>query len=123
MIFVFGSNEAGIHGAGAADYALKHKGAIWGCGVGAAGQSYALPTKDYVIRTLPYESVKKYIVHFLDFAASHPDLEFQITRIGCGLAGFKDSKIAPLFLPAPSNCLFDTAWKTYLPNARFWGTF
>lgn len=123
MIFVFGSNEAGIHGAGAADYALKRKGAIWGHGEGIAGQSYAIPTKDHVIRTLPYESVKKYVVHFLDIARRHPELEFQVTRIGCGLAGFEDSEIAPLFTSAPSNCLFDTAWKTYLLDARFWGTF
>lgn len=123
MIFVYGSNEAGIHGAGAADYAYKHKGAIWGWGNGCAGQSYAIPTKDFAIRTLPYESVKKYVNQFIDFAIRHPELKFQITRIGCGLAGLTDSEIAPLFAKAPSNCFFDTAWKSFLPTVSFWGTF
>lgn len=124
MIFVFGSNEAGIHGAGAARTAYNKYGAVWGYGVGLAGQSYAIPTKDGAIRTLPRESVKKYVVQFRDFAESHPVLQFQVTRIGCGLAGFRDAEIAPLFYAAPPNCLFDSEWTSYLhPTAQFWGTF
>lgn len=123
MIFVFGSNESGIHGAGAAAYAYKSKGAVWGIGFGHLGMSFAIPTKNRQIETLPLLSVRNYVVRFLEYAEGHQYLKFQITRIGCGLAGFKDSEIAPLFADAPSNCLFDTAWKPFLPNKAFWGTF
>lgn len=123
MIFVFGSNEAGIHGAGAALIAHRQHGAVWNRGFGHLGNSYAIPTKDGGIQTLPVDSVKDHVERFLLYATQHDYLEFKVTRIGCGLAGFTDSDIAPLFLDAPSNCFFDTAWKTFLPNAQFWGTF
>lgn len=123
MIFVFGSNEAGVHGAGAARYALNSQGAIYGKGVGMAGNSYALPTKDRQIRTLPLSKVKGYVDDFINFATANPHLEFKVTRIGCGLAGFRDVQIAPLFTNAPSNCLFDSAWSEHLSAPRkYWGT-
>jgi len=123
MIFVFGSNLAGIHGAGAAREALRHYGAVYGEGRGAQGNSYAIPTKDEVLQTLPLRIVEVYIWAFLCHARAHPKQDFQVTRIGCGLAGFYDAEIAPLFALAPDNCLFDAAWKRYLPEMRFWGTF
>jgi hypothetical protein len=123
MIFVFGSNEAGIHGAGAAKYAYENKGAVWQVGFGYHGESFAIPTKDYAIQTLPLAEVKEYVDMFLTFVENHPELEFQVTRIGCGLAGFKDIDIAPLFRDASCNCLFDAAWDQYLDNKRCWGTF
>lgn len=124
MIFVFGSNEAGIHGAGAAARAYKSEGAVWGIGFGHLGNSFAIPTKDRQIETLQLETVREYAVRFLDYAENHTYLKFQVTRIGCGLAGFTDAEIAPLFADAPSNCYFDTAWKPFLPpTAKFWGTF
>lgn len=123
MIFVFGSNEAGIHGAGAARYAEQFKGAKYRYGVGLVGQSYAIPTKDMRIITLPIEKIASYVDEFIKIAEQRQDLEFQVTRIGCGLAGYEDSDTAPLFQLAPCNCFFDTAWKDYLgPNAQFWGT-
>jgi hypothetical protein len=124
MIFVFGSNEAGIHGGGAARTAHQKYGAVMGEGWGFTGKAFALPTKDRNIETLPLEKVADYVKRFLWLAELHPQLEFQVTRIGCGLAGFGDEEIAPLFANHPSNCLFDEAWKTYLPSTtRFWGTF
>jgi hypothetical protein len=123
MIFVFGSNEAGIHGAGAAKYARQYRGAFQGQGYGLSGRSFAIPTKDKHIRTLPLAEVATYIHKFLIYARQNPQLEFQITRIGCGLAGFSDNDIAPLFASAPDNCYFDNAWKTYLPSKKFWGSF
>lgn len=108
MVFVFGSNLSGIHGAGAARFALLYKGAVMGIGKGHVGDSYALPTKDLVIRTLPLDRVKAYVDQFLEYARLHPELEFEVTRVGCGLAGFMDSQIAPLFKGAPANCHLPT---------------
>lgn len=125
MIFVFGSNQAGRHGAGAARYAYVHKGAKLGVAVGLCGNSYAIPTKDYaVLKTLSLDLIKSYIDDFIQDAKRHPHLKFQVTCIGCGLAGLKHEKIAPMFFDAPANCFFDMLWEQYLPKtAKFWGTF
>lgn len=113
-IFVFGSNLAGRHGAGAAKYARQHYGAIYGQGIGLQGDSYAIPTKDYNIETLPLSEIKRYVDMFLDFAKNHPKLEFQLTRIGCGLAGYKDDQIAPMFVGLPRNVTVPEEWVYYL---------
>lgn len=102
-IFVFGSN-AGVHGAGSARHALDHCGAEWGVGVGLRGSSYAIPTKDSNIRTMPLEAIEPYVADFLAFAREHPEMQFDVVAIGCGLAGFKPSQIAPMFAGAPGNC-------------------
>lgn len=102
-IFVFGSNLAGRHGKGAALFAKNYRGAVYGQGEGLQGQSYALPTKDLKINTLPLDSVKKHVDKFLEFARMHPELEFELTPIGCGLAGYTPKQIAPMFEDAPSN--------------------
>lgn len=104
MIFVFGSNLAGRHGKGAALYARLHHGAIYGQGVGRQGNSYAIPTKDERLRTLDLVTIDGYVEAFLEYAEAHPELEFQVTAIGCGLAGYKPRNIAPMFLGAPDNC-------------------
>lgn len=91
-VFVFGSNLAGHHGGGAARVALKKFGAIMGQGVGLQGQSYAIPTMQGGV-----ETIKPYVDEFISFAKTHPELKFYVTRIGCGIAGFKDEEIAPLF--------------------------
>jgi hypothetical protein len=113
-IFVFGSNLAGRHGKGAALHARRNCGAIYGQGTGRQGQSYAIPTKDKQIRTLPLYLIAAYVGDFLFYANSHPELQFVVTRIGCGLAGYRDEQIAPMFKGAPSNCRFDPAWAPYL---------
>ena len=112
-IFVFGSNLAGHHGGGAACVAMDRFGAIWGQGVGLQGQSYAIPTMQGGV-----ETIKPYVDEFIEFARSHNELFFLVTRIGCGIAGFRDSDIAPLFkeamkvdnicLPKPFACLLMT---------------
>ena len=94
-IFVFGSNLAGMHGAGAAYQAFQKFGAVMGCGVGHRGQSYAIPTMQGGV-----ETIKHYVDEFISYAKSHPDLFFYVTRIGCGIAGFRDKEIAPLFKDA-----------------------
>ena len=96
-VFVFGSNLQGYHGGGAARVALSKFGAIWGQGVGLQGQSYAIPTMQGGV-----ETIKPYVDQFIDFAKEHTELFFYVTRIGCGIAGFKDRDIAPLFKDAMS---------------------
>jgi len=123
MIFVFGSNLAGIHGGGAALYAHKKLGAEWGVGEGLTGTCYALPTKDEKIESRTLKEVASSVRGFVMYACLHPELRFQVSRIGCGLAGFFDEDIAPMFADAPDNCEFDSAWEPWLPGRKFWGTF
>ena len=94
-VFVFGSNLSGMHGGGAAKVALEAFGAIWGQGVGLQGQSYGIPTMQGGVDT-----IKPFVDEFISFARQHPELFFYVTRIGCGIAGFQDREIAPLFAMA-----------------------
>lgn len=138
MIFVFDSNLAGIHGAGAAAFAAQQRGAKYGASVGRTGQCYAIPTKgikqvrcdnNMHLRTvvgapLQLHTIRIFVDEFIAYAMQHPEYQFQITAIGCGLAGFKHEEMAKLFVEAPKNCWFDTAWRPYLgSNANFWGSF
>jgi hypothetical protein len=111
MIFVFGSNLAGVHGAGAAKFAHEHHGAEYGVGVGRTGNAYAIPTKDERIKTLPLDRIALYVSEFLDYARAHPDLEFEVTKIGCGLAGYREYQIRPMFAGSPLNCHLPDWWR------------
>lgn len=123
MIFVFGSNEAGIHGAGAARTAHISHGAKLHQGFGPAGLSFAIPTKDWRIQTLPLDEIEHYVNRFIEYARSQTST-FQVTAIGCGLAGYRHDHIAPLFRAAPLNCQFDLAWKPILGEEFiYWGSF
>ncbi len=94
-VFVFGSNLEGMHGGGAAWVAFQKFGAVLGCGVGLRGQSYAIPTMQGGV-----ETIKPYVDEFIVFARKHAELFFYVTRIGCGIAGFREKEIAPLFANA-----------------------
>lgn len=109
-IFVFGSNKAGRHGKGAALYARNNCGAIYGQGEGLQGHSYAIPTKDEKLRTLELMEIAEGINRFKEFAASHPEFQFEVTPIGCGLAGYLRSQILPFLLDMPVNCFFSESW-------------
>ena len=104
-IFVFGSNLAGHHKGGAARAANMKFGAEWGVGVGLTGHAYAIPTMQGGVGT-----IKPYVDEFIEFAKAHSELKFLVTRIGCGIAGFKDEQIAPLFQKALS------VFNIYLPK-------
>ena len=106
-IFVFGSNLRGMHAGGAARAAYHKFGAVMGQGVGLQGQSYAIPTMQGGV-----ETIKPYVDEFIDFARQHPELTFLVTRIGCGIAGFRDEEIAPLFTEAHelSNVVLPPNW-------------
>ena len=106
-IFVFGSNLGGMHGGGAANAAYRKFGAIIGQGVGLQGQSYAIPTMQGGV-----ETIKPYVDEFIEFAKGHPELTFLVTRIGCGIAGFMDEEISPLFEKAHDveNIVLPEGW-------------
>lgn len=130
MIFVFGSNKSGIHGAGAAKFAHKKYNAKWGVGEGITGgpgtMCYALPTKGFKIEFIPLEEVQHSVNRFIEAAEywALRSAEFQVTQVGCGLGGFTKEEIAPLFKAAPDNCLFDDEWKPILGDRfRYWGTY
>lgn len=119
-IFVFGSNLAGRHGAGAAKAAMQHYGAVYGCGLGRRGRSYAIPTKDRALRTMPLERIAHYVQHFLAHAECEPGLVFVVTRVGCGLAGYTNEEIAVLFREAPENVILPPEWEVALPFTPNW---
>lgn len=114
MIFVFGSNLAGRHGKGAALCALREHGAVYGIGEGRTGNAYAIPTKDRALRTLPLAAIQVHVDWFIRYALSYPDLKFQVTPIGTGLAGYRHEDIAPMFRDAPRNCKFPDEWAPLL---------
>jgi hypothetical protein len=117
-VFVFGSNLAGRHGKGAALWAKRHHGAIYGQGEGYQGNSYAIPTKDENLRTLPLREIERGVRVFLAFARSRPDLQFHVTPIGCGLAGYRPDQIAPMFRDAPSNAVMPEELTPVRPEKR-----
>lgn len=110
-VFVFGSNSLGIHGTGTAKFAALYRGAGPGIGEGFFGHSYAIPVKEQPHAEMELDQVKANIATFLSFAKKSPELDFYVTRIGCGRAGFDDDVIAPLFMEAPSNCLLPGLWE------------
>ena len=107
-VFVFGSNLAGMHGGGAARIAYEQFGAEWGVGVGATGQCYAIPTMQGGV-----ETIRPYVDEFIQYAKSHPEKVFLVTRIGCGIAGFRDDEIATLFAAAQAlpNVALPEGWR------------
>lgn len=110
-IFVFGSNLAGRHGKGAALEAREKWGAEYGVGEGRTGDAYAIPTKDGALRTRPLGNIELSVERFVAYAKEHPELEFVVSRVGCGLAGYTDEEIAPLFAGAPANCELPPGWR------------
>ena len=99
-VFVFGSNTEGMHTGGAARMAMNW-GAIYGKAFGLQGKTFAIPTVDYTRSgKMSVDEIKKYVDEFLDFTIKNKDKKFLVTEIGCGIAGFKVSEIAPLFRKA-----------------------
>lgn len=141
MIFVFGSNLQGIHGKGAALVARLRYGAISGVGEGLMSapsgkwSCYALPTKFSPTMPMSLDTIRTHVDRFINVAKLWEGiLEFQVTQVGCGLGGYMPEHIAPMFLKAPPNCLFDDAWRPIMESKesgqrndgifdfRYWGT-
>lgn len=101
VIFVFGSNLAGRHGRGSALEARRHWGAVYGVGRGRTGRAYAIPTKGYAMEVLPLHEIQGYVDEFIQYVEKHSSnlYYFKVVKIGCGLAGYKESDIIPMFEP------------------------
>lgn len=110
-IFVFGSNEAGVHGKGAALTAKDFFNAETGVGFGPTGQAYAIPTKDKNITTLDIPKIDQYVSMFILYALQHPDKKFIVTRIGWELAGYTDIIMSKMFVNVSDNVLLPIEWK------------
>ena len=113
-IFVFGSNLSGIHGAGAAKAAFEDYGARWHVGFGPQGNSFAIPTKDWDIETLPLPTITVFVDLFKDYARLNDDFKFRLTAIGCGLAGYAPADIGPMFKGVTSNVVLPLEFMPYV---------
>lgn len=115
-VFVFGSNLAGIHGAGAALLAKQEYGAVQGKGFGFYGQSYAIPTKNENIISLDMFSITAWVEEFIKFVNEHPEKNFFLTAVGCGLAHKSHKEMSELFTPLRNhdNISFPDVWEKYL---------
>jgi len=118
LVFVFGSNLAGRHGKGAALTAAKEYGAAYGVGRGPTGWAYAIPTKTESLGIRTLREIQQDVREFVAFANNNMHIEFKLTRIGCGLAGYKDHDIATMFVGIGSNVIIDPLWSVYLPEQR-----
>lgn len=110
-IFVFGSNKNGHHLGGAAQQAFRQFGAVWNMGFGFQGQSFAIPTLDEKLEKLSIDELKVFVNQFIGLAKNNLNNNFLVTEIGCGIAGFKQEEIAPLF----KECI--NAYNVYLPES------
>jgi len=111
QIFVFGSNLAGRHGAGSAKEAVEKHGARYGRGRGYCGNSYAIPTKGHNLEVLSLKEIGVYVDVFRMFAMFNHDMVFNVVKIGCGLAGYTEDQIKPLFRNMPKNVNLPEGWR------------
>jgi len=116
VVFVFGSNLAGRHGAGSALHAAQVWGAKYGVGIGRTGNAYAIPTKDGDLKTLPLDFIQYYVKAFLKYAADRPAVVFRVAAIGCGLAGYTPEEIAPMFKGATMNVQLPKEFAPWVPS-------
>lgn len=123
-IFVFGSNEGGIHGAGAALTARNSYDMPLGKSYGHYGKAFAIPTKDEYFQVLSLQTIRAYVGGFIAYARAHKRQNFLVTAIGTGLSGLSHMDMANMFSDAPDNCYFDEVWRPYLGDLfKYWGTY
>lgn len=113
-VFVFGSNLAGQHDSGAARVAAQHFEAVTGVGRGWAGQTFAIPTLNEHLQQMPLSQIEHYVDDFKIYAKNHPKIKYFLTALGCGIAGYKVSEIAPLFKGIHSNVIFPESFRPYI---------
>ena len=123
IIFVFGSNPEGRHGAGAAKYARMYFGAVYGQGEGLQGNSYAIPTKDLRVtanhgyKSISPDRIKDSVRRMYDCAREHPDKRFMVAYRNTyrpSLNGYTGIEMIRIFLdagPIPENVWFSDEWK------------
>lgn len=111
QIFVFGSNLAGLHEGGAARQAFEDFGAQWGVGEGPSGRTYAFPTLTADFQQVSDLQLQESLACFYRYAIAHPNLEFILTKVGVGIAGFPEEKMRQLFEHAPANVIEPRDWR------------
>ena len=101
-IFVYGSNQYSIHGAGSAKMAKDKFGAIYkDVPMGLCGQSYGIITKSFNDVSVNLEFIYLQVKTLYCFAMLRPELTFYVTKIGTALAGFSIEEIANIFTSIP----------------------
>lgn len=123
VIFVFGSNPEGRHGAGAAKVAREKFGAIYGQGEGLQGNAYALPTKDLRVkenkgyRSISKEQIVNNIRKMYRTAMQNPNKKFMVGYRNAinemSLNGYTGGEMIDMFIEAgniPSNVFFSEEW-------------
>ena len=123
VIFVFGSNPEGRHGAGAAKTAHYQFGAQYGVGEGLTGNAYALPTKDLRVkenrsfRSIPASNIIESIKKLYETAKQNPDKIFKVAYrnklMEKTLNGYTGAEMIAMFYKAgqiPENVLFSEEW-------------
>ncbi len=110
QIFVFGSNMAGKHYGGAARQAHDSFGAAMGVGEGLTGQCYAFPTLDENFGLRSDDEITGSVKLFFECAHANPHLEFLLTKVGCGIAGYDENYMKAKFLHAPGNVVKPEGW-------------
>lgn len=110
-IFVFGSDLAGRHGAGAALQAAQQFGAEYGVGEGITGQCYAFPTLDRRLEKIPRRWLEESRDMLFKTCLVNPEKQFLLTKVGCGLAGFPETTMRALFADPPVNLILPEDWK------------
>lgn len=113
LVFVFGSNLEGDHSGGAARIAREEFQAERGVGRGRTNMAYAIPVISHG-RTLPLNAIDQAVREFISYADANATLTFYVVRVGCGIAGYADAQMAPLFAGAGVNCIFSEKWKPWL---------
>jgi hypothetical protein len=63
------------------------------------------------MEVLPLPDIARYVNDFLVYAADRPELDFHVIKIGCGLAGYREDQIAPMFYSARPNISLPNGWR------------
>jgi len=111
QIFIFGSNGLGKHIGGAARQAFEKFGAQMGVSEGWCGQAYAFPTLNKHFQKCSMRQLRASRDRLFKVCEQNPEYEFLLTKIGCGIAGFKDAEIKPLFDVHPINLTMPIEWQ------------
>lgn len=121
MVPCFGSNLAGRHGKGMAKMCSDYYGAIRFQNEGLMGQCYAIPTKDHQLSPLPLSEIYHYVERFHEYSKSHPNIEFFMSRIGCGLSGYRDDQMLRIVdkFDWPKNVFLPGVWLRHLNHESF----
>ena len=67
---------------------------------------------------LPLDAIQTHVAEFLDYERADPDTAFELTPIGCRLAGYRPEQIAPMFADAPANVELPGAFLAVLNEGR-----